>query len=219
MVSLGRWAPDRGSPRDGSSAGHTRHKRAEGHQPHRTKHAGIQTGFCKIHHSPSTGSSSNQPMSPGIQLSSSVETQKPIKIKMLGFFKKKKNSVQQSTIFNLFKKKKYGLQEAWDLAGVILIYRLLNPLVPTIPREVVRACFLRASLTLSESSSLRLSSNPPYVNETQFCYGTDWKAENVHLRKRKKYGKETVNECEWELEKLNSSHSFFTYATQLWINY
>lgn len=160
-------------------------------------------------------------MSPGIQLSSFGETQKPIKIKMLGFFKKK-NSVQQSTMFNLFKKKNkktYGLQEARDLAGVILIYRLLNPLVPTIPREVVRACFLRASLTLSESSSLRLSSNPPYVNETQFCYGTDWKAENVHLRKRKKYGKETVNECEWELEKLNSSHSSFTNATQLWINY
>ena len=106
MVSLGRWAPDRGSPRDGSSAGHTRHQRAEGHQPHCTKHAGIQTGFCKIHHSPSTGSLSNQPMSPGIQLSSFGETQKPIKIKMLRFFKKKKNSVQQSTMFNLFKKKK-----------------------------------------------------------------------------------------------------------------
>ena len=96
------WVP----PRDGSSAGHTRHQRAEGHQPHCTKHAGIQTGFCKIHHSPSTGSLSNQPMSPGIQLSSFGETQKHIKIKMLRFFKKKKNSVQQSTMFNLFKKKK-----------------------------------------------------------------------------------------------------------------
>ena len=34
----------------------------------------------------------------------------------------------------------------------------------------------------------------------------------------KKYGKETVNECEWELEKLNSSHNSFTNAMQLWIN-
>lgn len=129
MVSLGRWAPDppgwvlrwtRWAPTCwGTSA-----------SPH--KHAGMQTGFCKIHHSPSTGSLSNQPMSPGIQLSSFGETQKSIKIKMLGFLKKKKkkSSVQQSTMFNLLKTNKQTnicLQEAQDLAGVILIYKASEP--------------------------------------------------------------------------------------------
>ena len=59
-------------------------------------------------------------MSPGIQLASFGETRESIKIKMLGFLKKKKKTNQQQ-------RQKHGLQEARDLAGVILIYKASEP--------------------------------------------------------------------------------------------
>lgn len=134
----------------------------ERHQPGCSNHP---TGFTEvtlqIHHSNLQSASCGFP-----------QLVKPTALlKFLGFKTKPKvllNPIQHDFQFV----RTYGLQEVNDLAAIILIHKVSEPLNFNYSKKGC-VCFSWASPIPSKSSSLKLSFNPPYGNETQFWQGAD----------------------------------------------